>query len=198
MGVINLGAIVDKLKAKMTGTFVKTTDYPSGNNAGVIKVDSTYATEVTSSGKLKAKEISASDYSEANDAAFISKATLDNVLAAQPAPVSGITYDKIITGPVSTSSNKTSFSFPTGKSLADYAFLVFHTANDTSGNYGACSIVPTAIIPAGGTDYVHINLDGAGANTASYMGAYIYADGIKTGAGGSSGNPYLIDCYAFG
>ena len=181
-----------------TSSFIEATDYATSTTGGTLKVDSTYAIELTSGGKLKAKEIAAASYSEANAAAFISKATLDNVLAAQPAPVTGITCDKIITGPVASSSNKTSFTFPTGKSLTDYAFLVFHTANGTDGSYGGCTIVPTAIIPAGGTDYVHINLGGAGASASGFMGSYIYDDGIKTAAGGGAGNPYLIDCYAFG
>lgn len=88
MGVINLGALVEKLRKKMSGEFIEKTDYPSGDNAGVIKVDSTYATEVTSGGKLKAKEITAEAYSEANNGAFISKATLDNVLSGYQAGVS--------------------------------------------------------------------------------------------------------------
>lgn len=82
MGVINLGALVEKLRKKLSGDFISKTDYPSGDNAGVIKVDSTYATEVTSGGKLKAKAITAASYDEANDGAFISKATLDNLKTA--------------------------------------------------------------------------------------------------------------------
>lgn len=86
MGVINLGILIKKIMGKIAGAgYVKDTDYASSSKGGTIKVDSTYATDITSGGKLKAKEITAEAYAEANDAAFISKATLDNVLAAQPA-----------------------------------------------------------------------------------------------------------------
>ena len=127
MGVINLGALVEKLKKKMASSFVSKTDYPSGSDAGVIKVDSTYATAVTSGGKLKAAEITAEAYSEANDAAFISKATLDNVLAAQPAPTAGVTFTEIYTG--SYTSGDQSFTYPSGKSFADYSGMVVVAQN---------------------------------------------------------------------
>lgn len=83
MGLVNLSILVERIKKKLSGDFVSKTDYASSSSGGVIKIDSTYATDITSGGKLKAKEISADDYASANDGAFISKATLDNVLASQ-------------------------------------------------------------------------------------------------------------------
>lgn len=76
--------------------YVKDTDYASSTKGGTIKVDSTYATDITSGGKLKAGAITAEAYSEANDAAFISKKTLDNVLAAQPS--GGVTFTELYSG----------------------------------------------------------------------------------------------------
>lgn len=82
MGLLNLSILVNRIKNHLQKDgYVKNTDYASSYTAGVVKVDSTYATEITSGGKLKAKEISSEAYSEANDSAFISKATLDNVLS---------------------------------------------------------------------------------------------------------------------
>lgn len=99
MGVINLGILVRKIMSKIARAgYIKDTDYASSTKGGTIKTDSTYATDITSGGKLKAKEITAEAYSEANDAAFISKATLDNVLAAQPAAV---TMDLLFSGNLS-------------------------------------------------------------------------------------------------
>lgn len=99
MGVINLGILVKKIMSKISGAgYIKDTDYASSSKGGTIKVDTTYATDVTTGGKLKAKEITAEAYSEANDAAFISKATLDNVLAAQPS--GGVTVDELFNGSV--------------------------------------------------------------------------------------------------
>lgn len=64
--------------------FLKATNYATSTTGGTVKVDGTYQIELTSGGKLKAKEVSAEDYPAANDASFISKGTLDNVLAALP------------------------------------------------------------------------------------------------------------------
>lgn len=83
MGVINLGILVKKIMGKISGAgYIKSTDYATGTTGGTIKLDAAYATDITSGGKLKAKEISSESYAAANDAAFISKATLDNVLEA--------------------------------------------------------------------------------------------------------------------
>lgn len=83
MGVINLGALVEKLKKKLAASgFITSTDYASASTGGVIKTDTTYATDITTGGKLKAKEIAAESFSEANDAAFISKKTIDNLKTA--------------------------------------------------------------------------------------------------------------------
>ena len=127
MGVINLGALVEKLRKKLSGDFVSKTTYPSGSDAGVIKVDSTYATAVTTGGKLKATEIAAASYSEANDAAFVSKATLDNLIAAGTLGGSGLTWTVLWEEgeePKSTgtgSANKITID----ESLYDYKALIF-------------------------------------------------------------------------
>ena len=124
MGVINLGILVKKIMSKIAGAgYIKDTDYASSTKGGTIKTDATYATDITSGGKLKAKEITAEAYAEANDAAFISKATLDNVLAAQPAPATGLTFTEVFSGSYSTGTQ--SLTYPTGKSIADYSGFVF-------------------------------------------------------------------------
>lgn len=38
MGVINLGVLVEALKKKLSGTFVKTTDYASKSKYGIVKI----------------------------------------------------------------------------------------------------------------------------------------------------------------
>lgn len=81
MGLVNLSILVERIKKKLLNSgFITNTDYASSSAGGVIKTDSTYSTDITSGGKLKAKEISASDYASANDSAFVSKATLDNLI----------------------------------------------------------------------------------------------------------------------
>lgn len=119
--------------------YVKDTDYASSSKGGTIKVDSTYATDITSGGKLKAKEITAEAYSEANDAAFISKKTLDNVLEAQPA--GGITVDLLFSGNIVKGGQQYTLDHP----YTDYKFLM--ACNGTSTYNGSSSeLIPTAVI----------------------------------------------------
>lgn len=104
MGVINLGALVEKLKKKLAASgFITSTDYASDSAAGVIKTDATYATEVTSGGKLKGKTIAAASYSEANAGAFISKGTLDALNAAGVIGGGGMVWTKLFEGSVASS-----------------------------------------------------------------------------------------------
>ena len=132
MGVINLGVLVKKIMGKIAGAgYVKDTDYASSTKGGTIKVDSTYATDITSGGKLKAKEIAAEAYAEANDAAFISKATLDNLITAG-AIGGGMTWTKIWEGQASASSEKT---FEEGIDALDHKLVIVATYNN-SGSTG--------------------------------------------------------------
>lgn len=144
MGVINLGAIVEKLKKAMSGSFVTKTTYPSGTDAGVIKVDSTYATAVTTGGKLKATEITAEAYAEANDAAFVSKATLDNVLAAQPS--GGLTETELFKGSTNLSADQALSDKITG-----YKFLVCVFADQYSEHFNV--VVPVSFVVLGTTKF---------------------------------------------
>lgn len=77
--------LTDSLPPEITDTsgFITATDYATSTTGGTVKVDGTYQIELTSGGKIKAKELTAEAYAAANDAAFVSKGTLDNVLAAQ-------------------------------------------------------------------------------------------------------------------
>lgn len=154
MGVINLGILVKKIMGKIAGAgYVKDTDYASISKGGTIKVDSTYATDITSGGKLKAKEITAEAYSEANDAAFISKKTLDNVLASQPS--GGMTLEQLFSGSIPQGST-------TWKSLSknytDYSMLLVVMAGTYNANAG--EVIPTAIIPTDSTSSVKFDFGG--------------------------------------
>lgn len=50
MGVINLGTLVEKIRKKLSGTFIKTTDYATATAAGIVKVGSNI--DVTSDGTI--------------------------------------------------------------------------------------------------------------------------------------------------
>lgn len=132
---------------------VTDTDYATDSAGGVIKVDSTYAIELTSGGKLKAKAITAEAYAEANSAAFVSKATLDNVLAAQPAPPTGATFDTLLEKTTATASG-TEVTL-----LHDYTdykvlFFVYGDTNNNNTSHG-CLIVPGMSQNALGTNMLY-------------------------------------------
>lgn len=108
MGVINIGALVEKLKTKLAGAgFITKTDYASSSAGGVIKTDSTYATDITSGGKLKSTTIAAASYADANSAAFISKGTLDALITAGTIGGGGMTWTKIFDDSAASSATKT-------------------------------------------------------------------------------------------
>lgn len=188
MGVINLGALVEKLKKKLSGSgFITKTDYPSGDNAGVIKVDSTYATEVTTGGKLKAKAITAASYSEANDGAFISKETLDNLITAGALGGGGVTIELNGTlSAVSTSSQKVTKTNAWSTYTAILAILKGEAG--TSKIFGG--IIPVSALPNAFTEWEIIALsskfyfkiqdgDLYGSRNAGDYGNYIEFYGIK-------------------
>ena len=194
MGVINLGALVEKLKNKMASSFVTKTSYPSGSDAGVIKVDSTYATAVTTGGKLKAAEITAEAYSEANDAAFISKATLDNVLAAQPAPAAGVSLTSIFSG--SYSRGEQSFTYPSGKSLSDYSVMIL--VGKVGTDDFSCRVIPTAVFSS--ADYavgIKLGLFSNDEGTERKLKLQLNKDGSGILSGVSSGSTNLTNVYVF-
>ena len=70
--------------------YVKNTDYATMSNGGVIKVNDTRATEVSSFGTLFAQEKTYSQYNSADRVIFISKGTLENVLNARIGDISSV------------------------------------------------------------------------------------------------------------
>lgn len=140
MGVINIGALVEKLKKKLAGDFVEKTDYPSGDNAGVIKIDSTYATEVTSGGKLKAKELTAANYETANAGAFVSKGSLDNLIAAG-AVGGGMTWTKIFDDAAAGGSTK---AFDEGVNLFGHKLVFIQAYSTNPDEFATAFILPEA------------------------------------------------------
>lgn len=78
-------AVISKgtLENVITGKgLVSNTDYATNSVGGVLKISSTYATTVGSSGVLLAQTKTYNDYQSLNNNAFIGKSTLDNVLNA--------------------------------------------------------------------------------------------------------------------
>ena len=195
MGVINLSILMKKIMSKISGAgFIKDTSYASSSKGGTIKVDSTYATDITSGGKLKAKEITAEVYAEANDNAFISKATLDNVLAAQPAPAAGVSLTEIFTG--NYSSGTQSFTYPEGKSMADYSVMGFVGKIGTDDI--SCVWIPTAVFSS--VDYavsVKIATFSNDEGTERKIKLQVNKNGSGLLSGVSTGSVSLIKVYVF-
>ena len=143
MGVINLGVLVKKIMGKIAGAgYVKDTDYASSTKGGTIKTDSTYATDITDAGKLKSKTITAEGYVSANASAFVSKGTLDNLIAS--GAVGGVTWTKLYEGIVSASGTGT---FDEGVDALAHKMIILQTIHDNGvTGHGACKldIVPAA------------------------------------------------------
>lgn len=133
--------------------FIEDDDYATSSKGGTIKVDGTYAIELTSGGKLKAKEIAAESYAEANDAAFVSKATLDNVIAALPQPSAGVEFTEILNGSYST--GNPDFTYPEGKSFSDYSGMI--VVANLSGDDFDTLVLPRAVFSIA-TYFVQVKL----------------------------------------
>lgn len=193
MGVINLSILIKKIMGKISGAgFIKDTSYASSSKGGTIKVDSTYATDITSGGKLKAKEITAEAYAEANDAAFISKATLDNVLAAQPAPAAGLTFTEIFSGAYTTGDQ--AFTYPTGKTIADYSGMVVVAQNSDDFEM---AWIPKEVLSIP-TYFVQLKLGTFyNDNTDRYIKVKIAKDGTAMTGGANAGSVKIAKVYVF-
>lgn len=61
--------------------YLKNTDYPSGDKAGAIKASNTYGTFLSDTGFLKSSIFTSAKYEGTSENAFISKGTLNNILA---------------------------------------------------------------------------------------------------------------------
>ena len=143
MGVINLGLLVEKIKRKLEGSgFVKNTDYATSTTGGVIKTSSTYGTAVTS-GALKGATKTATQYESASDDMFVSKGTLDNLIAAG-AIGGGMTWTKIYEGAGAASS---SHDFASGVDALGHKLAIITTYNNDGRigtAFGLTEIVPAA------------------------------------------------------
>lgn len=146
-----------------TTGFIKATSYATGTTGGTVKVDSTYAIELTSGGKLKAKEIASEDYSAANDGAFVSKATLDNVIATLPS--GGMTPTLIYHDTVSVSSTPTDLIVLSDGWNTDIHFLSGYVRKSGAGAWTFCCPVDSTYgLRAGtginfGEQYHNISMD---------------------------------------
>lgn len=78
---VDISDIVSGLvKPEDLANYVKNTDYASNNPAGVIKTSSNYGTTISNSGILQASVKDYSNYTNGQNAMFISKGTLENVI----------------------------------------------------------------------------------------------------------------------
>lgn len=143
-----------------TDGFVKNTDYASTSKGGTIKTATSRATAISGSGILEASTITAANYASANNGSFVSKGTLDNLIAAGTLG-GGVTY----------SADETKIGTLFGEDL--YCKVV-HKANNTAGSVTITDALP-ANCPYVFVD-VYIKNDGNGDWFAgpTYNSATIY------------------------
>ena len=138
MGVINLGAIVEKLKAKMTGTFITTTDYATTSKAGIVKVGSNL-TMNGSSHKLDVPIAAADTLGVVKVGSGLSIA--DGVLSASSA---GFTETELFNGSTALTSDQTL----TDK-IANYKLLACVFADNYDEHFTV--MVPVSLVTLGTT-----------------------------------------------
>lgn len=72
-----------KLDSSALANYVRNTDYATSSTAGVMKISLDYGTALTQNGELYAGDITYSQYQESATNLFISKGTLENVIAGK-------------------------------------------------------------------------------------------------------------------
>lgn len=77
------GSTVRFSVADLVAGLVSTTDYATDNTGGVIKTSGTYATETSSTGLIRGITRTYQQYGSLDNAAFISKGTLENVITGK-------------------------------------------------------------------------------------------------------------------
>lgn len=128
-----------------TSGFIEATDYATDTTGGTVKIDEDYGVELTTAGFLRGTVETAADYAEAGNNLLVSKGTLDAVLAAQPAPSTGIEMDELLTAAVGANAGYAG-RFQTSDNYDDYPLLIF-TFETTSGNTDRFAVmIPTANI----------------------------------------------------
>ena len=65
MGVINLGTLVEQIRKKLSGSFIKSTDYASASKAGIVKIGN--GVNVTSDGTISVNAITPYTLIDKND-----------------------------------------------------------------------------------------------------------------------------------
>jgi hypothetical protein len=80
----------NKLDESDLTDYVKNTDYATPSKGGVIKTNSTYATNIFANGDLYAEEKTYAQYEALGKKAFISKQTLENVLTARIGDINNV------------------------------------------------------------------------------------------------------------
>lgn len=188
MGVINLGILVSKIKGKLIESgFVRNTDYATASKGGVVKVGTTGGLQV-SSGTLKGKTLAdAAAYASANDDTVMTKGDMSYVSTG------GIfSVTEIYSNPGS-SSAAAEFTFPSGKTLSDYSFILICAFYDnTAGTPDECitSVLPVSLITAAGEEGIKTRIN--------YDNTYYWnATVTTTGIGNPAGQYHTKKVYAF-
>lgn len=140
MGVINLGALVEKLKKKLSGTFITTTDYATTSKAGIVKVGSNLTMNGTSH-KLDVPIAAADTLGVVKVGSGLSIA--DGVLSASSG---GLTATELFKG----SSNLNANQALTDK-ISNYTFLNCVFADEYNEHFTV--FVPVAFVVLGTTKF---------------------------------------------
>ena len=163
MGVINLGALVEKLKKKLAGSgFVTKTDYATASTGGVVKVGTTGGLQV-SSGTLKGKTLAdATAYAAAGDDVVMTKGDMEYVGGGGGGAVQVYSGD-----PVTIETNK---EITLSEDVSTKAFLIVQIR--TLENRFATAVVSFAGTTIGSESQSQVNAGYMAANAQSTLVLY--------------------------
>lgn len=153
MGVINLETIIQKVLKRIGGSgYLTPTDYATSSTGGAVKVDTDYGIEMTAAGKLRGTVETAADYGTAGNNLLVSKGTLNNVLAAQPSPV---TMDLLFSGDIAAGVA----NYALAHDYTDYDLLFCNQQGATDyATGGWVTAVATLVIGAGKYNNLGVNV----------------------------------------
>ena len=158
MGVINLGALVEKLKKKLSGTFIKTTDYATTSKAGIVKVGSNL-TMNSSTHKLDVPIAAADTLGVVKVGSGLSIS--DGVLSASSG---GLTETELFKG----TTNLTTDQALSDK-ISNYKFLVCVFADEYNEHFSV--FVPVSLVVLGTTKF-------SGCITNAVLMIFSFASGV--------------------
>lgn len=190
MGVINLGALVEKLKKKLSGAgFVTSTDYATASKGGVVKVGTTGGLQV-SSGTLKGKTLAdAAAYAAAGDDVVMTKGDM-----AYAGGGGGSASVDVLWNGTPADAQSASTELTLEHDVTDYNIILVTTVgNDSTLKNQMTSVLDGSSIIVGTGDDSQIIIHGcSGSGSINALAAFKFTTATKLTVSASAGTQYYF------